>query len=194
MKRTNYFKLISLFVVMSALFLAGCASDDEPNDKVSVSDAFITVPYLDLTGQWLIEGIKDSESGKSVNINKVITINRFEPIQSSNDVVSLLGNNLQSWAHTYDDLVIYSSDDEEKSTFAIISFAKDIDKALNTSTVSSISFTLATKESDRLLIESFVLSQLKIFDNKMIANTGAFGHTFDGSVTSYSGPITLKKL
>lgn len=194
MKRTKFFKLLSLFVVMSAFILAGCSSkDDEPNnpdDNGSGSESISTIPYKDLWGTWQIESIKDSESGKVVNINHVVTIGMFEPQQSSDDAGSFIAYNIETWAHSYDNLVSYSVNDKEDSSFATISFVKDKNKALNTSEVFSIIFSIGSKE----LVETFVLSDLTASNKSIVAKTSAYGYTYDGNVTMYSGAITMKKL
>ncbi len=195
MKRKKYLKLLSLLVVMSTLIFLGCSSnDDEPDNSGLTTDSLSSIPYRDLSGTWLIESLKESDSGKVININKTVTINKFEPVQSSDNIISSISNNLQTWAHNYDDLVSYSFDDEEKTSFATVAFVKDENKTLNSSAVFSIAFSVTTKQSDLLLIESFVLSSFNISEKGMVAKVSSYAHAYDGTVTSYVGAITMKKI
>ena len=194
MKQFNFLKTLSfLFMVIATTFaLASCSSDkDEPENPDNSGYTLSTIPYTDLYGTWLIQNIKNSETGTVVEIDQKIGIGNFSPNQSSDNVTDLL--NYQIWSTSYDDVITYDTGEGEQSAYATITFYKENKWSLKSSRVASLIFTLSSNKEGMPYVQSFVMNDLSFSDGILTAKTCAYG-TSDDLMNPINGSITMKKL
>ncbi len=192
MKRTNYFKLLSLFVVMYAVVVAGgCSSIDGEPENQQISETISSIPYSDIIGSWTIESITDSETGKVTPINLNIKVNLFSPIQESTNVAT--ENGYQYWAEAYDDLISYSNSIEEEFSVGIVGFCKGNNENLQSSLVYSFSFGVTIEKEDSYDAYSFSLSDFVLSGKVLKAKHSSYIFGSGTNISTVSGTITMKK-
>ncbi|MDE7431252.1 MAG: hypothetical protein K2N34_04980 [Lachnospiraceae bacterium] len=198
MKQSNFLKTLSLFfvVIVTMFTLASCSSDkDEPENPDNSGSGFGTeamIPYSSLPGTWIIESIKDSETGKVISINQTIKINNFEPKQEPSNVVTNQG--YQVWAETYFDVLSYQNLEKEENSYIIIGFSKYENKVLQSSLVYSVTFPVTIKNDDSNIIKSFSLADLHLSGKQLVAKESAYGMMEGTNAIHVSGSVTMKKL
>ena len=193
MKKSNFVKTLSLsLVVIAAFVLASCSSDkDEPENPDNSGFSMSTVPYSELYGTWLIQNIKNAETGVVEVINQEIGIGKFSPIQSSDNITEIL--NYQLWATSYDDIITYVTDEGNQSSNVTISFYKDKKWGLSSSRVVGFTFALSSNKDGMPYVQSFVMNGLSLSDGILTSETSAYGTSAD-LMNPISGSITMKKL
>lgn len=175
MKRTNYFKLLSLFAVMSAFVLAGCSSKDDepenPDDNGQEVNTGAMIKSSELPGTWVVESIKDADTGKVTAINQTVHIANFTPTQEHSDVTT--SNGFELWAEGFDNILNYDNSVDDDHKGILFGFCKEKGKGLGFSLIYEIIFTTDTyidKEEDKDRIQIYTLADLHLSGNVLTAN------------------------
>ncbi|MDE6008382.1 MAG: hypothetical protein K2G90_04165 [Muribaculaceae bacterium] len=198
MKQSILLKTLSLLLIVIATMFSvvSCSSDKDepqnPDNSESGNGTDSMIPYTSLPGTWLIESIKDSQTGKVTSINQTIKINNFEPKQESSNVVTNQG--YQVWAETYFDVLGYQNFGVEEYSYVIMGFSKAENRDLKSSLVYSVSFPVTIENDDSHIIKSFSLADLHLSGKQLVAKESAYGIMEGTNAIHISGSITMKKL
>lgn len=203
MKQSNFLKTLSLlFVVMATTFaFASCSSDkDEPENPDNSGSGIGTeamISYTSLPGTWLIESIKDSETGKVTSINQKVTIKEFEITREhvdSDDIES--ENGYEFWAEGYSDIMDYDNSVDSDHKGIIFGCCEQQNKGLGSTLIYEMLFTTETyiDNEGNSQIQIFVLSDLHLSGNVLTAYESTYSSLPAPYVPQILGTITMKKL
>lgn len=197
MKQKNILKTLSLFlvVVVSALATASCSSDDEEPDFFGTGTVNVRsmIPYSEIYGTWIIEGIKDSESGVVTPINQKITIADFTPIIDS---LPVRAEDYDLWGYEYSDILSYDDQnlDDDKSVIILINFCKKNQQSLDSSLISTLYFGAKINSNISSLTQSFFLSSFKFSDGLLQCSNSVYEYKAEGKLKSINGVVSMRKL
>lgn len=191
-KLLRNFISITLAMLISAAFLAGCSKDDEPEypNGDENSEYGTTLEMLDwsvLPGNWILESYTEMESGNKSTVNAPFTILPFSPKQESKNIVN--GDEGQFWAESYDIVSSISEEGIETET-SIVGFYKFFGQPLTKSLIYELSFLIHIPDGRTII---YVGSLFNFKDNILTSDYAAIGYT-GSQISTKHYSVTFRKL
>lgn len=201
MKQFNLLKSLSLFIIAMATAVAFscCSSDkDEPEnpDHSDSESGFGTesmIPYTSLPGTWVIESIKETETGAVTKINQTITIKKFDVTREHVDPADIVTDDgYEFWGEGYDDILSYDNNVDNDHHGILFGFCKPQNKGLGSTLIYQMTLTIKCfdNEGDNIT-QVFSLTDLHLSGNTLTAKESAYSSLTTPMIV---GTLTMKKL